>query len=196
MFVNGIELIGSRVLDKRRTMVVGTAIIAATSQRAVPELADAMPLVLQPLTSSGLALGMTIAVVLNLLFRIGIRRSASLTLVEPAGRLDAVRRFLSDEAGRWALRQDVLDHALMAVGDILRDKPSEREQFRRLTLDAHYDELRLTLLLRSTTDRLVPIETSLSSQPRRWIPAQVPGADTAAIQHRPDMTCLRMDFDV
>ena len=196
MFVNGIELIGSRVLDKRRTMVVGTAIIAATSHRAVPELSDAMPLVLQPLTSSGLALGMTIAVVLNLLFRIGIRRSASLTVAEAAGRLDAVGRFLTDEAGRWGLRQDVLDHALMAVGDILREKSGEPQSHRRLTLDANYDELRLSLLLRSATDRPVDVDTLPSPQPRRWVPVQVPGADTAAVHYRPGMTCLRLDIDV
>ncbi len=127
MVVNGIELIGSRVLDKRRTMVVGTAIIAATSHRAVPELANAMPVVLQPLTSSGLALGMTVAVVLNLLFRIGIGRSASLVVAEPVGRIDAIGRFLADEAGRWGLRQDILDHALMAVADTLQSKPGEPE---------------------------------------------------------------------
>jgi NCS2 family nucleobase:cation symporter-2 len=196
MFVNGIELIGSRVLDKRRTMVVGTAIIAATSHRAVPELSDAMPLVLQPLTSSGLALGMTIAVVLNLLFRIGIRRSASLTVAEPVGRLDVVGRFLTDEAGRWGLRQDVLDHALMAVGDILREKSGEPQSHHRLTLDANYDELRLSLLLRSATDRPVDVDSLPSSQPRRWVPVQVPGADNAAVQHRPGMTCLRLEFDV
>lgn len=155
-----------------------------------------MPVVLQPLTSSGLALGMTVAVVLNLLFRIGIGRSASLTVAEPVGRLDAVRRFLADEAGRWGLRQDVLDHALTAIGDILRDKPGEPKSHRRLTLDASYDELRLTLLLRSATDRPVAIEPSPSSQPRRWVPVQVPGADTGAVQYRPGMTCGRLEFDV
>jgi NCS2 family nucleobase:cation symporter-2 len=195
MVVNGIELIGSRILDKRRTLVVGTAIVAAASHRAVPELADAMPAVLQPLTSSGLALGMTVAVFLNLLFRIGICRRASLVVADPTDRMDAVRRFLSDEAGRWSLRQHVLDRALMAVGDILQSKPNEPEAHRRLTLDATYDEVRLSLFLRSTIYRPVAIDPS-TAPPQRWLPVQVPGADTATLQYRAGMTCLRLEFDV
>ena len=196
MVVNGIELIGSRVLDRRRTMVVGTAIIVAASHRALPELAEAMPALLRPLTSSGLALGMIVAVVLNLLFRIGISRCATLTIVDAADRVDDLARFLSQEAGRWGLRQDVLDRALRAIDHVIEGKPDKPSSPCRLTLDARYDELRLTLTLRRVTDGPVPVDLAPNQRQRRYVTVQVPGADLAAIERTPGLTRLRLEFDV
>ena len=194
MVVNGIELIGSRVLDRRRTMVVGTAIIVAASHRAVPELAEAMPVMLRPLTSSGLALGMSVAVLLNLLFRIGIRRCASISVLN-VDRLDDINRFLTDQAGRWGLRQDVLERAVLAIGHVLQGKPGEPLPPSRLTLDARYDELRLTLILRRTAGKPVPVEAGAPRQ-SRWVAVTVPGADAAAIRRAPGLTSLRLELDV
>jgi NCS2 family nucleobase:cation symporter-2 len=196
MVVNGIELIGSRVLDRRRTMVVGTAIIVAASHRALPELAEATPAMLRPLTSSGLALGMSVALLLNLLFRIGIRRCASISVLS-VDRRDDIDRFLADEAGRWGLRQDVLERALLAIGHVLQGQPGEPLPRSRLTLDARYDELRLTLILRRAADGPVPVDLGPHRQPPRWVAVPVPpGADAAAVQRAPGLTSLRLELDV
>ena len=198
--VNGIELIGSRVLDRRRSMVVGTAIIVAVSHRALPELAEAMPALLRPLTSSGLALGMAVAILLNLLFRINISRCATLTIVDAADRGDDLARFLTREAGRWGLRQDVLERALMAIRHVIRDEPGcpspGPDRGRRLTLDARYDELRLTLVLHRVPDGPVPVDLAPNRRQPRYVTVQVPGADLAAIERTPGLTRLRLEFDV
>jgi xanthine permease XanP len=194
--VNGIELIGSRVLDRRRTMVVGAAIIVAASHRALPELAEAMPPLLRPLTSSGLALGMAVAVLLNLLFRINISRCATLTIVDAADRGDDLVRFLSQEAGRWGLRQDLLDRAVRAIGHVIQGKPDELSSRDRLTLDARYDELRLTLTLRRVPDGPVAVDLAPNQRQRRYATVQVPGADLATVERTPGLTRLRLEFDV
>ncbi len=196
MFANGIELIGSRVLDRRRTMVVGSAIIVAVSLRALPELAAAMPAVIRPLTSSGLALGMTVAIVLNLVFRIGIGRRASLAIDDVANGAGEIAVFLQQQAGRWGLRQDVVERALIAIGEIVRSQPGESLPPSRLTLEVRYDELRLAIVLHRPVTGPVPVDPRASRRPPRWVPVEVPGADAAALERAPGQTRLRLEFDV
>ncbi|MEZ5866643.1 MAG: solute carrier family 23 protein [Geminicoccaceae bacterium] len=151
MVANGIELIGSRVLDRRRALVVGSAIIAATSYRAMPELMTIVPAALQPLASSGLALGMVVAVALNLVCRIGIHRHARCDLAGHARLQEEMAGFLARQAGQLGLRQDLLDRAHRAIGHLLRDDDGGLSGRSRLTFEASYDELRLILVLRRRT---------------------------------------------
>lgn len=193
MVANGIELIGSRVLDRRRALVVGSAIIAATSYRAMPELASAVPAALQPLASSGLALGMVVAVALNLVCRIGIHRRARFVPADLARLEEDASSFLTTQAGHWGLRQELLDRALLALGHILRQGGEGVPDRSLLTLEAGYDELRLVLVLRRSARVRILVGATASRPSMRTL--LVPGADLATMQRSPASSCLRLEFD-
>lgn len=195
MVANGIELIGSRVLDRRRALVVGAAIIAATSFRAMPELALALPVALQPFASSGLALGMVVAVVLNLVFRIGIHRRARLVVADLSQAEREIAAFLAVQAGLWGLRQELLARAVLALGHLLRCDGAAPQGHSRLTVEASYDELRLVLFLRRATTVPVLVPAERPSSPGRAMTLQVPGAELATMQRAVGSVCLRLELD-
>lgn len=195
MVANGMELIGSRALDRRRALVVGSAIIAATSYRAMPELATIVPVALQPLASSGLALGMVVAVVLNLVCRIGIRRRARRDLADHDRPLAEMTDFLARQSGHLGLRSELLERAERALAHLLHGDDEGASGRSRLTFEVSYDELRLRLVLRRTALGPVLVSTGQSRWSERTMRLEVPGADLATMQRTPISTCLRLEFD-
>ena len=83
MILAGIQVITSRMLDARRTFVVGIALIFGLSVDMVPGLYRDVPNLVQPLFSSSLAISTVLVVVLNLIFRIGVtKRQAEVSFDE------------------------------------------------------------------------------------------------------------------
>ena len=64
-------MIASRLLDVRRTIVIGLAIVAGVAIEAFPVIAENAPEALLPVVGSALVFSTLIALVLNLLFRLG-----------------------------------------------------------------------------------------------------------------------------
>jgi xanthine permease XanP len=72
MILGGIQIITSRMLDARRTFVVGIPFIFGLSVAMVPGLYAKVPAALAPMFGSSLSLATILVIVLNLLFRIGV----------------------------------------------------------------------------------------------------------------------------
>jgi NCS2 family nucleobase:cation symporter-2 len=107
MLVNGMQLATSRMLDSRKSFVVGFALATTLAVETIPELAGWVPPELRPYVSAT-ALGTVVAIGLNAVLRIGIRRV--LQMVVPAR--DVPHRELADFVERagaaWGARRDVL----------------------------------------------------------------------------------------
>lgn len=144
MVVAGAELILSRMLNARRTFVVGLGSVVGLAIIAHPELAEGAPALVAPLLQSGLAAGTVTALLLNLLFRLGIRRAASEVL--PAhGAAAAASRFLDEHGGDWGARRDVINRAGSAVGEALEALHAAGLDRGPVTLHARFDEFNLEL---------------------------------------------------
>jgi len=85
MIVGGLQIITTRMLDARKTFSVGIPLIFALSVEIVPGLYGGVPTVLQPLFTSMLSLGTVLAVLLNLVFRLGVAKSVTMTLEPELG---------------------------------------------------------------------------------------------------------------
>ena len=84
VLISGLQAITSRMLDARRTIVIGLAIASAIAAEIVPDFArDNIPAPLVPVVSSSVVLGTIAALLLNALFRLGQRQRITLTL-DPA----------------------------------------------------------------------------------------------------------------
>ena len=147
MLVVGMQLLLSRMLNSRRIFTVGLSITVGASLLLMPELRAAAPPGLEPILGSPLTLGVLTAVVLNLLFRIGISETASIAL-SGIGAPQQATRFLEELGADWGARPDVINRAGVAVGEALEVLHGEhRVDDGPVQLKAHFDEYKLTLVL-------------------------------------------------
>lgn len=118
LLVSGTELILSRLLDARRRATVGLSLVAGTAVLMVPEIALGVPPTLAIMLGSGLMVGTLSAILLNLVFRIGVAHHAEVLLDDPRPQRQA-SRFLEDQGARWGARREVILRAGIAVGEAL-----------------------------------------------------------------------------
>ena len=78
VLISGLQAITSRMLDARRTIVIGLAIASAISAEIVPGFASDIPAAIEPIVSSSIVLGTIAALLLNGLFRLGQRQRVTL----------------------------------------------------------------------------------------------------------------------
>lgn len=143
--VNGLQVITSRLLDTRRTLVIGGAIIAGVAIEVFPVIASGAPPNLAPLIGSSFVFSTLIALLLNLLFRIGVKQTASLKLegapVEPA-KLD---EFLDTNGATWGARRDVVDRAKFNLAQSLEVILDSCEPQGPVDIASSFDEFNLDL---------------------------------------------------
>ena len=84
--ISGVQIISTRVIDARRTLVIGMGILTFLLVAMFPRTFADAPYWLQPIVSSPLVLATIVALTLNLLFRIGIKRSVEMRIATPKTR--------------------------------------------------------------------------------------------------------------
>jgi NCS2 family nucleobase:cation symporter-2 len=105
VLISGLQTITSRMLDARRTIVIGLGISSGVAAELIPSFATDIPHALQPIVSSSIVLGTTTALLLNGLFRIGQRQRVKLALDPAAPDAVAEVNEFFDTAGRgWGAR--------------------------------------------------------------------------------------------
>lgn len=146
MLVLGMELILSRMLNSRRTFMVGLSITVGASLMLMPELGNSIPADLKPILTSPLTMGGLTAIGLNLLFRIGISETASIELSGTHAASEATR-FLEDHGADWGARKDVINRAGTAIGEALEAMQANNMSTGPIKLTASFDEFKLVLVL-------------------------------------------------
>ena len=159
ILINGVQIVASRLLDARRSLVVGLACCVGLSTVVFPQLLGQAPPALLPLTASPLLLGTVVALALSAIFRIGIRKIAAWRL-EPDAALDEFETFLLAAGAGWGARRDVLQRAAFAMSqavEAVRDAAGEPVAIQvRVT----FNELRLTVELAYAGPKLVLAATA------------------------------------
>lgn len=143
MIVNGMGLILSRRMNERRIFMVGLSVVAGVGAAIFP-LAEQVPPWAAPVLATPIALGTSVALVLNLIFRIGIGREAKIELGEGENVYQTVRRFLELQGNAWGTRTALVEAAIPALAqasEFARDQQAEGP----ITITARYDETRLVL---------------------------------------------------
>ena len=148
MVMAGIQILASRMLDARKTLTVGLALIAGLAVDMVPGMLDEAPVWAQSLLHSSLSTSTIAVVLLNLLFRIGIARRATLELDPQGSSSDDIVSFFERQGGLWAARRDVMDHAKAAVCQLVEAVREHQLATGPLKLEAAFDELRIAVELR------------------------------------------------
>jgi len=145
VFTSGLQMITARMLDARKTLVIGFSFAMAVVADLNHEALMGVPIVLQPIFGNSLVLGTVCAVVLNLIMRIGVRQQVSIKLAPGGINREAVERFLSEQGARWAARRDIMRRAIFGVVQVLEvvgDPPGGVE------VEASFDEFNLDVRIR------------------------------------------------
>jgi xanthine permease XanP len=144
MILAGVQLMTSRMLDARKIFVVGISLVFGLSVRMVPGLYADVPDVLSSLFSSSLSLATVLVIVLNLVFRIGIRTRVALQLDPRADSTEKIFAFMQAQGETWGARKEVIDRATYAMSeffeaagtlDLARDKIDAEVSFDEFNLD-------------------------------------------------------------
>jgi len=145
MIVAGIQIIMSRMLDGRKTFIIGLSIICGLTVDLLPQaFADLHP-ILKAIFSSSLSAATISALVLNQIFRIGIKTKASLTLESDTRYHQAIVTFMEKQGSAWAARPEIIKKATAATIEYL-EALGGRETVSSITaIEASFDEYNLDI---------------------------------------------------
>lgn len=152
IFTNGLQMITARMLDPRKTVVIGFSFAMAVMADVYRDVFATMPAVLQPVFGNSLVLGTTCAVLLNVIMRIGVRQRESLRLEPGQPHAGQIEQFLSEQGARWAARRDIVNRAnfcLQQLLEVIGDPAGGIE------IEASFDEFNLDLRVLYTGAPLV-----------------------------------------
>jgi xanthine permease XanP len=115
VMLGGMQLLTSRMLDARRTFVVGIALVFGLSVEMVPGLYQQLPEAVRPLFASALSLTTVLAVALNMLFRIGVERTREAVLSPETDNLDTISAIMEEQGAIWGMRKEVCSRVVDAL---------------------------------------------------------------------------------
>jgi NCS2 family nucleobase:cation symporter-2 len=144
VLISGLQTITSRMLDARRTIVIGLGIASGVAAELIPSFASDIPHSLQPIVSSSIVLGTTVALLLNGLFRIGQRQRVTLALDPAAPDAVAEVNEFFDTAGRgWGARPDVMVRVAFGINQAIEAIREHCEPEGPIEVEARFDEFNL-----------------------------------------------------
>ncbi|MGH7826366.1 MAG: uracil-xanthine permease family protein [Candidatus Binatia bacterium] len=148
MILAGIQVITSRMLDARRTFVVGIALIFGLSVDMVPGLYRDVPNLIQPLFSSSLSISTVLVVLLNLLFRIGVTKRQFLELTPGVDGSQKIFEFMEIQGGVWGARRDVIMRATAALNEFVESAAGLGLVKGKAQTEVSFDEFNLDMDIR------------------------------------------------
>jgi NCS2 family nucleobase:cation symporter-2 len=155
MILAGIQIIMSRMIDSRKTFVIGISIIFGLSIDFAPEMYRGVHPWIQPIVSSSLSMATICAVVLNLLFRIGIARAATLTLKPGQDSSEKIYQFMDQRGRLWGARGEVIGKAMGAMNEFFEAAVEHGLTREPIAMTVRFDEFNLDV---EVSYRGAPIE--------------------------------------
>lgn len=119
MMANGIKILTTNPLDSRRTLVVGLSLILGLSVSAVPDMLQAMSTSAQTALGTPMVLGTLSALVINLIFRMGVTRRGRFVFSKDMQDAHLARDTLDEVGKLWGARQAVLERAKFGIAQAI-----------------------------------------------------------------------------
>jgi xanthine permease XanP len=143
MIIQGLQIIMSRMLDARKTFVVGLSLILGLSADMAPGIYENAQPWLQPVFSSSLSFGAISAVVLNLLLRLGIAKRKTLTVNQNEDYSAKIFDIMEKQGAAWGARREIIFNAASAMNELAETAFELGLAQSDITFHATFDELSL-----------------------------------------------------
>lgn len=147
VIMNGLQMIMSRVIDSRKTLVIGIALILDIGHGLYPHLFAEVPVMLQPFTQSSVVISISAALLLNMLFRIGVKRTMNVSFKPGGEAAEFIYRVVQQQGGAWGARQDVIQRVLRALSEFAEISGDLVEPGGHVDVSASFDEFRLDVMI-------------------------------------------------
>lgn len=154
IIINGVQVMTSRLLDTRRTLVLGFAIVAGAAVEIFPLAIASAPRQLAPILGSSLVSATLIALVLNLLFRLGIKKKATLQMARDAVDPAAIEAFFLRQGSTWGARPEVVNRANFGTTQLIDAVADHCWRDGPLTVTATFDEFNLDVTVSYSGDQI------------------------------------------
>ena len=148
MMVAGVQILTSRMMDTRKTFVVGVSIILGLSVNMLPGAYQNVPGMLQPAFASSLSVATLSALLLNLLFRIGIAQRGKLQIDPRVDSSEQIFLFMENQGGAWGARKEVIDRAKSAMNEFVEAVSLLEPSISRIDAEVSFDEFNLDIDMR------------------------------------------------
>jgi xanthine permease XanP len=143
MILAGLQIIMSRMIDSRKTFVIGISIIMGLSVEFVPDLYRNVHPWIKPIFSSSLSLATISAIFLNLFFRIGIAKQASISMKPGEDSSEVISQFMEQQGRAWGARSEVIYKATAAMSEFFEAAAENGLTRDPVTMTARFDEFNL-----------------------------------------------------
>jgi NCS2 family nucleobase:cation symporter-2 len=119
MVVGGMQLMVAGALDTRKTYIIGVSLLLALSHQVFPAYFAGLPPWLHLITGSMLSIATLCAIMLNLIFRIGSRRTATLAAPALASSWEEADQWLRHHGRDWSVSAEDLLRASETIKEAL-----------------------------------------------------------------------------
>lgn len=143
MVISGFQIMTSRMIDIRRTFVIAGALIFGLSVDIYPAIYQHFHPWLKPLVSSSLAVATVLAILLNLVMRLGIAREVALEMTPGTEVSATIFRFMENQGAAWGARRDVVQNAMAAMNEFMEAIVHYRLEEERVVFLVRFDEYNL-----------------------------------------------------
>jgi NCS2 family nucleobase:cation symporter-2 len=144
VLISGLQTITSRMLDARRTIVIGLAIASAVASEIIPDLSPNIPPAIEPIVRSSIVLGTLTALLLNGVFRLGQRQRITLSVNPAAEDVNTQLDEFFESAGReWGARPDVMLRVAFGINQAVETVREHCDPQGPIQVEAHFDEFNL-----------------------------------------------------
>jgi len=148
MIIAGFQIIMSRMIDGRKTFVVGISLIFGLTVDIMPNAFEGMHPWISPIFSSSLSLAAMTALSLNLIFRIGIAKKVKLQLMPEADSSQKIFEFMERNGGAWGARREVISRAVAGMNELMEAVIEHRLTEDAIDMDVNFDEFNLDVDIR------------------------------------------------
>ena len=143
IMINGVQIMTSRLLDTRRTLVLGLAIVAGGAVEVFPSITASAPSQLSPIMGSSLVFSTVIALALNFLFRIGVSKTATLGIERDDIDSQEIEIFFERQCAAWGARPDIARRASFGVIQLIEAAADTSWHRGDLLITVRFDEFNL-----------------------------------------------------
>ena len=143
MVVAGLQIMMSRMIDVRKTFVIGLPLIFGLTVDLMPDIFAGVHSWVSPIFSSSLSTATITAIVLNLIFRIGISRKAQLNVTPGPDSSEEIFSFMDSKGRNWGARKEVVYKAMSAISEFTEAAFEHKLTQGSVEINARFDEYNL-----------------------------------------------------
>ncbi len=204
MIVQGVQIVTSRLIDARRTLVIGMGLLAGLSVELAPAMIEALPPAVRSMIGTPLVFGTLAALAMNLVFRIGVTRTGRFRIEPPPSDSARIDERLHELGAAWGARGDVIDRVAFGVAqaaEVLYDTGGAEGP---IDVTASFDEFNVRVRMswqghplefpkqRPTADEIIASEDA-TRRLAGFLVKRV--ADRVSCDEREGRSTLRLRFD-